>query len=290
MSKPTSFKGGISGATAVAGIVGHPVRHSVSPILHNAWLEAAGIDGVYVPFAPAKDGFTRLVEGLRGGAVRGLNVTIPFKEEALAAADHLTDRARMAGAANLLTFADDGSVTADNTDGLGLLAAFAEQAPGFGLFDATVTILGAGGAARGAAAAVLSAGACEIRLVNRTLERAETIAHELGGQVRAFAWDELADALAGSQALINATSLGLEGGEPLEIDLTFLPAGAPVMDMVYRPLETPLLAQARARGHVGIDGLSMLIGQAHPTFEAVYGRPTPKEVDVRALSLRAMGL
>ena len=137
----------ITGSTAVAGIVGHPVRHSVSPLLHNAWLDAAGLDGVYVPFAPGAEGFARLVEGFRGGAVRGINVTIPFKEAALAAADRASERARMAGAANLLLFDTDGTIVADNTDGLGLLAAFAQQAPGFAIPGATVA---APAAARGA--------------------------------------------------------------------------------------------------------------------------------------------
>ncbi|MDB5452797.1 MAG: aroE [Caulobacteraceae bacterium] len=279
----------ITGATMVAGVVGHPVRHSVSPILHNAWLEAAGIDGVYVAFATPKVGFARFVEGLRGGAVRGLNVTIPFKEEALALADRASERARMAGAANLLVFEDDGTIVADNTDGLGLLGAFAEQAPAFAVADATVAMLGAGGAARGAAAALILAGAAEVRLVNRTVERARGVAAELGGQVRAFGWDERDEALAGAQALINATSLGLEGGEPLEIDLAALPKGAPVMDMVYRPLRTPLLEQAKAAGRPTVDGLAMLIGQAVPSFEALFGA-RPPAIDVRGLAIAALGL
>jgi shikimate dehydrogenase len=279
----------ITGATAVAGIVGHPVRHSISPILHNAWLEAAGLDGVYVPFAPSPDGFVRLAEGFRGGAVRGLNVTLPFKEAALAIADRASERARMAGAANLLLFEDGGTIAADNTDGLGLLAAFAEQAPDFSIAEACIAILGAGGGARGAAAALILAGAGEVRLINRTRERAETIAAELGGQVRAFAWDEMDEALVGAGALVNATSLGLEGGDPLDIDLSCLPSGAPVMDMVYRPLVTPLLVQARKLGHPAIDGLAMLIGQAVPSYRAFFGGEPPA-IEVRALAIKALGL
>src|SRR5665213_3567163 len=122
---------GISGMTVVAGVAGSPVSHSLSPAIHNAWLAAAAIDAVYVPFAPPADGFARFAEGLRGAAVRGLNVTAPFKEAALAAADRASARARRAGAANLLIFEADGSIGADNTDGEGLLTAFAEQAPGF---------------------------------------------------------------------------------------------------------------------------------------------------------------
>ena len=279
----------ITGATVVAGIVGHPVRQSVSPILHNAWLEASGLDGVYVPFAPVRDGFRRLIEGLRGGTVRGLNVTIPFKEEALACAQALTERALAAGAANLLTFEADGSIRADNTDGLGMLRAFAEQAPGFSPEGASVTILGAGGGARGAAAAFVQAGAAEVRLVNRTLERAQAIAGALGDVVRTFGWDELDRALEGSDALVNATSLGLEGGEPLDVALEALPKGAPVMDMVYRPLETPLLRLARAQGRPAVDGLAMLIGQAIPSYRAFFGAEPPT-IDVRLLAIKALGL
>ena len=141
----------ITGKTTVAGVVGAPVTHSLSPVIHNAWLAAAGIHGVYVPFAPSRDGFTAFVKGLAGGAIRGLNVTVPFKEEALDLATHVSLRARRAGAANLLIFGSDGSVAADNTDGEGLLGALAAQAPGFDVESGPVVLLGAGGAARGAA-------------------------------------------------------------------------------------------------------------------------------------------
>ena len=279
----------ITGATAVAGVAGHPVKHSLSPILHNAWLEAAEIDGVYVAFAPGAEGFRRLVEGFRGGAIRGLNVTLPFKEEALAVADTRHERARLAGAANLLVFSENGRIYADNTDGLGMLGAFANQAPQFRPAGAVVTILGAGGAARGAAAAFLLAGAGEIRLVNRTAAKAEAIAADLGRPVRAIAWQDMSSALVGADALINATSLGLDGGAPLAIALDALSPSAPVMDMVYRPLETPLLAQARARRHPVVDGLEMLVGQAIPSFEAFYGR-APPALNVRRLAIEALGL
>lgn len=274
--------------TLRAGVAGSPAKHSLSPVIHRAWLQAAGIDGTYDIFDLSRDGFADFIEEARG-SLRGLNVTIPFKEEALAAATEVSARARRAGAANLLIF-EDGAVRADNTDGLGLLAAFAEQAPDWRADAGPVVVLGAGGAARGAVAALLDAGAPQVRLVNRTVMRAEEIAAIVGGPVTPMGWDRLDDALLGASALVNATSLGLEGGDPLQIALAPLEVAAPVMDMVYRPLETPLLAQARARGHVGIDGLSMLIGQAHPTFEAVFGQPTPAGVDVRALCLRAMGL
>jgi shikimate dehydrogenase len=279
----------ITGATVVAGVIGRPVRHSLSPLIHNAWLAAAGIDGVYTAFSPREAALAAFVEGLRGGGVvSGLNVTVPFKEQALALADGASERARRAGAANVLRFDPDGTVFADNTDGQGLLGAFAVQAPQWRAVDAPVVVLGAGGAARGAAAALLDAGAPEVRLVNRTLERARVLAGALGGPVRAFAWADAAAAMAGAGALVNATTLGLSGGQPLVLDTAFLPAAAVVMDMVYRPLRTDLLVQAKQRRHPVVDGLEMLIRQAAPSFEAFFGQPPPAGVDVRALALAAL--
>ena len=281
------MSGPITGASVVAGVVGRPVRHSLSPLIHNAWLIAAAIDGAYVAFGPAEARFEALIEGFRGGVVRGLNVTLPFKAQALALADTASEAARAAGAANLLIFREDGAVLADNTDGVGLLAALDNQA-GFKPGGGPIVVLGAGGAARGAIAALLAAGAPQVRLVNRTRATAQALADYFGPTVAVFGLDQLPAAQSGAAALINATSLGLAGGAPLEIDLTPLSVGAVVMDMVYKPLETPLLAQARARGHRTADGLSMLIGQAAPSFEALFGRLPPAHVDVRALALKAL--
>jgi len=278
----------ISGRTIVAGVAGHPVVHSLSPLIHNAWLAKAGVDGVYVPFAPPADSFRSFALGLRGGAVRGINVTLPFKETALAVASRIGERAAAAEAANLLTFEAGGEIVADNTDGLGLLAAFDEQAPGFDPKAGPVVILGAGGAARGAAAAFKGAGAPEVRIVNRTLAKAELVAGALGEAVRSFALDQAEAALTDAQAVINATSAGLADGGRLEIPLAATPEAAVVMDMVYVPLETPLLAQARKLGRRTVDGLAMLIGQAAPSFEAFYGVPPPADVGVRALAEAAL--
>lgn len=278
----------ISGRTLVAGVAGHPVEHSLSPLIHNAWLAGAGIDGVYVPFTPPADGFRAFAEGLRGGAVRGLNVTLPFKETALALADKATARAKAAEAANLLVFDRDGSISADNTDGLGLLRAFAQQAPGFEATRGPVVVLGAGGAARGAAAAFREAGAPEVRIVNRTLAKAETVAEALGERASAFSLDQAEAALAGATAVINATSAGLADGGRLDIPLAVTPEDAVVMDMVYAPLVTPFLAEAKRLGRRTVDGLAMLVGQAEPSFEAFYGQAPPKGVDVRALALTVL--
>lgn len=271
--------------TVRAGVVGSPARHSLSPLIHRAWLRAAGIDGEYGLYDLPADGFGDFLSRARREGLRGVNVTLPFKEEALAAADTADEAARAAGAANLLLF-EDGRISARNTDGIGLLYALRMQAPRFIPHGSTAVVLGAGGAARGAAGALVLAGA-KIRLVNRTRERAQAIAEALGEGVEVFGWDEVPAALAGADALINATSLGLMGKEELNIDLSSLPSGACVMDMVYRPLETALLRQARLAGHATVDGLEMLIGQAMPSFEAFFGQ-APRAIDVRGLALGAL--
>ncbi len=280
----------LSGKTRVAGVVGQPIAHSMSPVLHNAWIAAAGLDAVYVPFGIAEGRFAAFVEGLRGGSVAGLNVTLPFKGEALAAADEATTRAAGAGAANVLVFRQDGSILADNTDGLGLLAAFAEQAPGFDAKAGPVVILGAGGGARGAAAAFVEAGCPDVRIVNRTVAKAEEIAATLGGPVQAYALDQAAAAFEGANGLVNATSAGLANGGALDVPLAATPKTCVVMDMVYKPLTTPFLAGAQGLGRRTVDGLAMLIGQAIPSFEAFYGQAPPATVDVRTLAIRTLGL
>ncbi len=269
----------LSASTRFAGVIGAPVRHSLSPVIHNAWIAAAGLDGAYRAFEPAADSFDVAVGGPNAAGCVGLNVTLPFKERALALADAASERARAAGAANLLVF-EAGGIRADNTDGLGLLAALAGA--GFSPAGAEVVVLGAGGAARGAVLALLGAGARRVVVANRSLDRAQALARA-DPRVQPIAWAEAAAALAQADAVINATSLGMEGQPPLELDLSAARPAMVAMDMVYRPLRTGLLAQARARGHPVADGLSMLIAQAEPSFEALFGRPVPAGAEVRGL-------
>lgn len=278
----------ITGATAVAGVAGSPIGHSLSPLIHNAWIGAAGIDAVFVAFAPPPDRFSHFAEGLRGGAVRGLNVTLPFKEAALSVAHEVGERAERAGAANLLIFNEDGSIVADNVDGLGMLGALASQAPGFDPKVGPSVVMGAGGAARGAASALVLAGAPEVRLVNRTLARAELVAGAVGGSTRAYPLDAAAAAFDGACLVVNATSAGIASDDALDLPLEGAPARAVMMDMTYRPLVTPFLSRARTLGHPIVDGLEMLIRQAGPSFEAFFGRVPPEGVDVRALCIAAL--
>ncbi|HVN02539.1 MAG TPA: shikimate dehydrogenase [Caulobacteraceae bacterium] len=276
----------VSGAAVVAGVVGAPVTHSLSPFIHNAWIEAAGLDAAYVPFTPAADGFGDFARSLRGGVIRGLNITVPFKEEALALATRASERARRAGAANVLVFEPAGAIVADNTDGAGLMTALSEQAPGYRVGAGPVVILGAGGAARGAVAALIDAGAPEVRIINRTHERAVGLAATLGPPARALALEPAAfeDAV----LIVNATTLGLGGGSGPAAVLKAAALGAVALDMVYRPLRTEFLERAAKAGLVTVDGLAMLIGQAAPSFEAFFG-VAPPAIDVRAACLAELG-
>ncbi|ASD26960.1 shikimate dehydrogenase family protein [Brevundimonas diminuta] len=270
--------GRITGAALLGGIVGNPVSHSLSPVIHNAWLEAGGVDGAYVAFAP-KDaaGFEALVAAGRAGLIAGVNVTAPFKEQAFALADEAAAAAQMTGSANILVF-EDGRVRADSADGAGVLYALAEQAPKLKLDGASVVMLGAGGAARAGAGALIEAGAA-LSILNRTRERAEALAADLGPAV-SVAPD--AGVLEGADLVINALSVAPD------ISLAALKPSAVVMDMTYKPVVTPLLAAARARGLTTVDGLAMLIGQAAPSFEAIFRRPPPP-LDLRAILLNHLG-
>jgi shikimate dehydrogenase len=252
----------ITGQARLAGVVGWPVAHSRSPRLHGHWIARHGLDAAYVPLAVAPDALGTAIRGLAAAGFRGCNVTLPHKEAAFTLSDELTTRAHRAGAVNTLIF-DGGRVAGDCTDGFGFLASLGD-------FDATAgpaILLGAGGAARAVAAALLDAGCPRLVLVNRNAARAETLARALGGPVEVAGTPPLE----GAALLVNATSLGMAGQPALEIDLAPLPARAVVADIVYVPLETPLLAAARARGLRAVDGLGMLLHQARPGFEAWFG-------------------
>lgn len=274
----------VTGAAVVAGVVGSPVTHSLSPLIYGAWIEAARLDAVYAPFAAKTEDFGLFVKSLRGGVIRGLNVTVPFKERALELATHVNEAARRAGAANLLVFEPAGAIVADNTDGVGMLAALAEQAPGFDVASGPAVIVGAGGAARGAAAALVDAGAPEVRIVNRTHERAEALAAAVGARAMALG----AGAFDGAALIVNATTLGLGGGAGPAAAFQAAAPGAVALDMVYRPLRTEFLERAAKARLATVDGLAMLIGQARPSFKAFFGA-SPPDIDVRGLCLAALG-
>jgi shikimate dehydrogenase len=288
------MSGYLSGRAALAGVMGWPVGHSLSPRLHGFWLRQHRIDGAYVPLAVAPDRLEQALRALPAIGFRGVNLTIPHKEPALALVDRITPAAARIGAVNTVIVGQDG-LLGDNTDGYGFIASLAAGAPDWQAGAGSAVLLGAGGAARAIAVALIDAGAPELRLVNRTLARAETLASQLGDAARergatltVLPWQD-EGALAGASLLVNTTSLGMTGQPPLEVDLAPLPAEALVTDIVYSPLETGLLAAARARGHVVVDGLGMLLHQARPGFRAWFGIDPEVTDALRATVLAGLG-
>lgn len=261
----------ITGKAVIAGVMGWPVSHSRSPVLHNFWLTRAGIDGAYVPFAVPPDRVQQALRALPALGFAGTNVTIPHKEAVFAAMDETDAIARRIGAVNTVFVRGDGALAGTNTDAFGFVEALRSRLDGWSGAGIPATVLGAGGAARAIIAALQDEGASEIRLVNRTAARAEALCDRFGDPVVAVGWEERDEALDGAGFLVNTTALGMAGGESLDIRLDALPRDAVVNDIVYTPLETGLLASARARGLRAVDGLEMLLHQARPGFAGWYG-------------------
>ncbi len=279
----------LTGRARLAGIMGWPVGHSLSPRLHGHWLRRHGIDGAYVPLAVPPERLAEALRALPALGFRGCNLTIPHKEAALALIDRATPLARRIGAVNTVVVETDGALAGDNSDGFGLLAGLAAGCPGWRAEAGPAVLLGAGGAARAVAVALLDAGAPEVRLLNRTPDRAQKLAAELDGPVAAVPWAERAAALDGAAALVNTTSLGMAGQPPLVLSLDALARTALVADVVYTPLITPLLAVARAHGHPVVDGLGMLLHQARPGFHAWFGVEPVVDQELRAAVLAGLG-
>ncbi len=256
-----------TGAARLAGVVGWPVRFSRSPLMHRFWLSRYQIDGAYVPLPVASD-FELAVRGLRAAGFRGVNVTKPYKEAAFAVCDTVEPSARRAGAVNTLVF-DEAGITGSNTDGFGFLAGLG--AAGVAVGGRRVLVLGAGGAARAVCAGLIEAGAT-VTIANRSRARAERLAEALPG-LAVLDWDQRCEAVADHDLLANTTSLGMAGSPPHDFDFSSARPSLVVADIVYVPLETALLAAARARGHRVVGGLGMLLHQGRPGFEAWFGAP-----------------
>jgi shikimate dehydrogenase len=268
-------------AYKVAGIMGWPVGQSRSPLIHNYWIAkygpAFGFTGDYIRLPVKPDSPTGLkdaIAGMRAMSFAGCNLTMPHKTAALSFVDHLDPMAKRMGAVNTLVFAEDGSISGFNNDGFGYVESLREV--GYNDFaKGPITVLGAGGAARAVMLALADAGAKEIRVANRTDANATAIAQkfadDFGVPVCAVPWADRAVALDGCALLVNATSQGMYGQPALDIGLDALPISALVSDAIYVPLETPLLAAAKARGHQTVNGLGMLLNQARPAFKAWFG-------------------
>lgn len=271
-----------------AAVIGWPVSHSLSPLIHATWAAREGVNARYEAIAvePSDDAFRTRISDLRAEGFAGVNVTIPHKERALKIADRASAAATAIGAANMLTFAADG-VLAENSDA----AAISDIIKGLPAPPSSALVLGAGGAARGIVFALANgARPPKIILANRTRARAEEIAAIANAEV--IDWSQRSDVLDNADLIVNATSLGMKGQPPLEIDDSRFKEGAVILDIVYAPLETPLLAAAKARGCRAIDGLEMLMRQAAPGYRAWLGNKAEVDADLRArleAALKARG-
>ena len=281
----------ITGKTRLAGIMGWPVSHSRSPALHNFWLDEYGIDGAYVPLPVEPGQLETALRALPALGFRGCNLTIPHKQKAMSIVDRVDPLAYRIGAVNTVIVAADGSLEARNTDAYGFRENLRDCAPDWNPAAGPAVVLGAGGAARAIVASLLEDGVAEVRLVNRTLARAEQIATELavpGSRISIHPWNTREAVLTDAGVLVNTTSLGMTGEPQLEIDLAGLPQQAVVVDIVYVPLDTALLVEARRRGHRTVDGLGMLLHQGRPGFEAWFGTPVRVTRDLRAAVLKTL--
>lgn len=263
MAEPQKFR--------LAGVMGWPIAHSRSPKIHGFWIQKHGLAGAYVLLPVQPERLAAALKGLPALGFAGCNVTIPHKETAMRLLDRVDPMARRIGAINTIVVAEDGSLDGFNNDGFGYIESLREALPSWRADAGPAVVLGSGGGARAVVASLADRGCKEIRLLNRTAARAEQLAREYGAPVKAVPWDQRNDAIADVALLVNTTSQGMQGQPPLDLSLDRLPARAVVSDIVYIPLETPLLAAARKRGNATVNGLGMLLNQARPAFKAWFG-------------------
>lgn len=265
----------------LAGVIGSPIAHSRSPILHNYWLKRYGIKGHYIPMDIAQADLAEALRMLPKLGFVGLNVTIPHKETVIALADIVTDRAALIGAANTLIFRSDGKIHADNTDGSGFVANLRQNAPDWQPKAGPAIVFGAGGAARAVVAALIEVGVPEIRITNRTRARAEALRSDFGAKLTVVDWVQAAHCLDDVATVVNTTALGMIGKPEFNVSLVELNPAALVNDLVYTPIQTEFLTQAAARGCQTVDGLGMLLHQAAPGFERWFGQRPEVDEETR---------
>jgi shikimate dehydrogenase len=263
MAEPSAF--------GIAGLVGWPVAHSRSPVIHNHWLARYGIPGRYVLFPVPAEKLADALRGLSSLRLRGCNITTPHKQVVMPLVDDVDPLAKRIGAVNTIVVQEDGSLRGFNNDGNGFVQSIRDARPDWRPDAGPIAIIGAGGAARAVVASLADQGAREIRVVNRTYERACEMQALFGPPVSAVRWDARADALDGVALMANATNQGMGGKSALDLALDRLSADAIVADLIYTPPETPLLAAARKRGNPTVNGLGMLLNQARPAFKGWFG-------------------
>ena len=255
----------------LAGVMGWPVAHTRSPAIHNHWIAKYGLKGAYVQLPVQPERLEAAIRGLAALGFAGCNVTVPHKVSAMHLMDELHPAARRVAAINTIVVQPDGRLLGMNNDGAGYIQSLRDADATWRGDAGPALVLGAGGAARAIVVALLDEGVPELRITNRTLERAQELANDFGDRVKVVPWAERNDAMAGVSLLVNTTTLGMHGQAPLDVALGALPLEAMVSDAIYIPLETPLLAQARMRGHRTVNGLGMLLNQARPAFQSWFG-------------------
>ena len=261
----------------LAGVIGHPIAHSRSPLLHKHWLRTYGIQGDYVPLHVSEHDLETVLRALPLMGFVGVNITIPHKVAVMDIVDHISDRAILIGAANTLIFRADGKIHADNTDGYGFIANLKQNAPGWQANAGPAAVLGATGAARAVITSLIEMGTTEILLSNRTRPKADALKSEFGSKVHVIDWVQAGNMMEEATTVVNTTSLGMTGAAEFRVPLDGLRPGTVVTDLVYTPLRTRLLTEAQAAGCITVDGLGMLLHQAVPAFERWFG--TRPEVD-----------
>lgn len=269
----------------LAGVIGSPVAHSRSPLVHGHWLRTYGIAGHYVPLHVEPGQLEEVVRSLPKMGFVGANITIPHKEQIMEIADQVTDRATLIGAANTLIFRPDGSILADNTDGYGFITNLHQAAPDWDPATGPAVVFGAGGASRAVIASLLEAGVPEILLSNRTRERADQFRSEFGSRIQVVDWVQVGNVIEQAALLVNTTSLGMVGKPRLRVPLDGLRSSTVVTDLVYTPLKTDMLQWAEDIGCTTVDGLGMLLHQAVPGFERWFGKRPEVDAATREATL-----
>jgi len=275
MSSPERF--------LLAGVMGWPVMHSRSPLMHNYWFRQLGLPGTYVPLAIEPAGLAAALKALRPLGFAGGNLTIPHKQQAMTIVDEVDTVAKRIGAISCVVVRPDGSLAGTNNDWFGFIHNLKQEQPGWRADAGPVVVLGAGGGSRAVCYGLMQEGAREIRLVNRTFARAKGIAGDFGGPIQALPWERRHDALEGAALVVNATSQGMVGQPALDLRLDKLSQTALAADIIYIPLETPFLAAARQRGNRTANGLGMLLHQGRPAWQMWFGIEPVVTAELRSM-------